>query len=258
MPALNLLACFCAEETYREWHKVHASFLTHKCFSSEKTMTEILFSGIELLPETGNAKQLFILLHGVGANPSDLVPLAKKLRDTFPQAAFLLPEGTHPFDRGGDGRQWFSISGITEESRVTRLAEAMPRLHALVRQAQARFNVAPTDTTLVGFSQGAIMALEFSIVHDGGVGRVLAFSGRFAQLPEKAPELTTLHLLHGENDPVIPVALAQAAFERLKELKADATLDLASSVGHEINAALADSAIRHLQSYVPLRSKNKS
>jgi len=74
------------------------------------------------------------------------------------------------------------------------------------------------------------MVLEFSIAHDGGVGRVLAFSGRFARLPDHAPELTTLHLLHGEGDPVIPVAYAQAAIARLKELGGDATLDIAASV----------------------------
>ncbi|HEX7454504.1 MAG TPA: esterase [Gallionella sp.] len=216
------------------------------------------FPGTELLPETGTVKQLFILLHGVGSKPSDLVPLANKLKAAFPSAAFLLPEGTYPFDGGGSGRQWFSISGVTEENRISRVAEAMPGLHALVKQAQDRFNVLQSDTALVGFSQGAIMALEFSIVHDGGVGRVLAFSGRFAKLPEKAPELTTFHLLHGESDPVIPVAHAQDAFERLMNLNGDATLDLAASVGHEINSALADRAIHRLQTCIPLRSWKKA
>lgn len=217
-------------------------------------MTAQNFQGIELLPETGIVKQLFILLHGVGARPSDLVPLANKLKVEFPAAAFLLPEGTHPFDGDSNGRQWFSIRGVTEENRVARVAEAMPRLLALIKQAQDRFNVLQSDTALIGFSQGAIMALEFSVVHDGGVGRVLSFSGRFARLPEKAPELTTLHLLHGENDPVIPVFHAEVAFARLMELNGDATLDLASSVGHEINAALADRAIHRLQTCIPLRS----
>ena len=221
-------------------------------------MTENVFSGIELLPETGAVKQLFILLHGVGARPSDLVPLAKKLRDTFPAAAFLLPEGTYPFEGGGNGRQWFSIRGVTEENRISRVAEVMPGLHALVKQAQDRFSVLQSDTALVGFSQGAIIALEFSIVHDGHVGRVLAFSGRFAKLPENAPELTTLHLLHGESDPVIPVEHAQAAFERITDLSGDATLDLAASVGHEINAALADRAIQRLLTSIPLRSWKKA
>ncbi len=219
-------------------------------------MTEQIFQGIELLPETMPVKQLFILLHGVGAKPSDLVPLANKFKGVFPSAAFLLPEGAFPYDGGGNGRQWFSISGVTEENRASRVAEAIPSLHALVKKAQDRFKVLQSDTALVGFSQGAIMALEFSITHDGGVGRVLAFSGRFAKLPEKAPELTTLHLLHGEDDPVIPVTHAYAAYERLMELKGDATLDVASSVGHEIHSALSDRAIYRLQTCIPLRSWN--
>ncbi len=221
-------------------------------------MDQISLEGVELLPDTGPVKQLFILLHGVGARPSDLLPLANKLRSAFPNAAYLLPQGTYPFDGGGSGRQWFSINDVTEENRKSRVAEAMPGLHTRVKQAQDRFKVLQSDTALIGFSQGAIMALEFSILHDGGVGRILAFSGRFAQLPEKAPELTTLHLLHGENDPVIPVAHAQAAFERLMELDGDATLDLASSVGHEIHTALADRAINRLQTCVPLRSWKKA
>jgi phospholipase/carboxylesterase len=217
-------------------------------------MTEQKFQGIELLPESLAIKQLFILLHGVGASSSDLLPLANKLRSAFPSAAFLLPEGTFPFAGGGKGRQWFSISGVTEENRVTRVIEALPALQSLVRQAQHRFKILQSDTALVGFSQGAILALEFSIMHDGGVGRVLAFSGRFAKLPEKAPSLTTLHLLHGEEDYVIPVENAYAAHARLAEIGGDATLDIASAVGHEIPDALAERAIHRLQTCIPLRS----
>jgi phospholipase/carboxylesterase len=217
-------------------------------------MAEQAFQGVELLPEAMSAKQLFVLLHGVGARASDLLPLAGKFRSAFPSAAILLPDGTFPFDGGGDGRQWFSIRGVTEENRPARVVEAMPALHALVRQAQRRCNVLPAETALVGFSQGAIMALEFSVMHDGGVGRVLAFSGRFAKLPEKAPESTTLHLLHGEEDMVIPVSHAYAAYERLLSLHGDTTLDIASLVGHEIHDELAECAINRLQTCIPLRT----
>lgn len=217
-------------------------------------MAEPIFQGIELLPDKLPVKQLFILLHGVGATPSDLVPLAIKFKDIFPEAAYLLPEGKFPFDGGGDGRQWFSINGVTDENRTARVAEAIPALLQVVRDAQDRYKILQSDTALVGFSQGAIMALEFSVVHDGHVGRVLAFSGRFAKLPEKAPELTTLHLMHGEDDKVIPVAHAYAGYERLMQLQGDATLDVASFVGHEIHAVLADRAIHRLQTCIPLRS----
>ncbi len=211
------------------------------------------FSGFELLP-AARPTQLFILLHGVGARPANLVPLAHRLQKTYPDAAFLIPEAPSPFDGGGAGRQWFSVSGVTEETRPARVAAAMPALYALVRAAQERLDVLPTDTALIGFSQGAIMALEFSAAHDGAVGRIVAFSGRYATLPEKAPELTTIHLLHGANDPVIPVAHAHAALERVSELHGDVTLDVASSVGHELHEALIERAIYRLQTCVPLRS----
>ena len=217
-------------------------------------MAARILNGIELLPDNGPAKQLFILLHGVGAKSSDLLPLAYQFRKEFPSAAFVLPDGIYPFDGGGSGRQWFSISGMSEETRPARVADSMPALHELVRQAQDRHKILQSDTALVGFSQGGIMALEYCLVHDGGVGRVLAFSGRFAKLPEKAPGLTTLHLLHGEDDRVMPVAHAYTAYARLTELQGDATLDVASSVGHEIHTALAERAIYRLQTCIPLRS----
>lgn len=217
-------------------------------------MTARISNGIELLPDNGPVKQLFIFLHGVGGKSSDLLPLASQLRKTFPDAAFLLPEGIGQSDGEGVGRQWFPINGVTEENRPARVAEAMPALQVLVRQAQDRYRVLQSDTALAGFSQGAIMALEYSVAHDGGVGRVLAFSGRFAKLPETAPELTTLHLLHGEADRVMPVSHAYTAYARLTELQGDATLDVASSVGHELHTALAERAVHRLQTCVPLRS----
>jgi phospholipase/carboxylesterase len=213
------------------------------------------FHGIELLPEVRPPRQLYILLHSVGGNSTEMLPLAQHLQGHYPDAAFLLPSGPHPYDGSGVHRcQWFSITGITDQNRPERVAASMPQLQALVKQAQDRLNVLPSDTALVGFSQGAIMALEYSKAHDGGVGRVLAFSGRYASLPDKAPELTTLHLLHGENDDIIPAAHTRAAYDRLSALHGDITLDIASGVDHELHPALIERAITRLETCVPLRS----
>jgi phospholipase/carboxylesterase len=217
-------------------------------------MVEHVFRGIELLPDSARPKQLFILLHGVGTSSSDMVPLANQFRTVYPESAFLIPDGTFPFDGGGDGRQWFSLSRLTEENGPARMAEAIQALYTLVRHSQDRLNVLPSDTALVGFSQGAIMALEFSAAHDGRIGRVLAFSGRYIKLPEKVPELTTVHLFHGENDNVMPVEHTYAAYERLSELQGDVTIDIATSIGHGIDAFLVDRAIHRLQTWIPLRS----
>ncbi|WP_251865280.1 esterase [Achromobacter sp. Marseille-Q4962] len=212
-------------------------------------------NSIEILPETGvDVRQLFILLHGVGGSPADMEPLAHAVRAAFPSAAVLVPAGFQPYDGGGAGRQWFSVRGITEENRPERVAQAMPALVAYVREAQARFGLLQSDTALAGFSQGAIMALEMVQAHDGLAGRVIAFSGRYARLPRMAPQYTTLHLLHGAADPVMPVAGIQAAQARLDELHGDSTIDVATQVGHELHPALIQRAIVRLQTCVPLRS----
>lgn len=210
---------------------------------------------IEFLPNPGTeVRQLFILLHGVGGTPDNLVPLAEAVRAAFPSAAVLIPEGFEPFDGAAAGRQWFSVRGVSDDNRPERVAQALPPLQAYVKAAQARFGLLQSDTALAGFSQGAIMALELVQAHDGMAGRVIAFSGRYAQLPKTAPQYTTLHLLHGANDPVMPVALIQAAQARLDELHGDSTIDVATHVGHELHPALIQRAIVRLQTCVPLRS----
>jgi phospholipase/carboxylesterase len=208
---------------------------------------------IELLPDTGPPQLLFILLHGYGATPENLLPLAQALRAEFPQAALLLPAGFTPVSFAC-GFEWFPLEGISNANRPARVAAVLPRLADYVRAQQQRFGIVNPDTALVGFSQGATLALELASQYDGLVGRVLAFSGRYATLPEHAPGLTSLHLFHGEADDVVPAAHSRAAYERLAALQGDVTVDLASSVGHEIHPALAARAIARLQTCIPLRT----
>ncbi|MEY4748145.1 MAG: hypothetical protein RIQ60_359 [Pseudomonadota bacterium] len=211
-------------------------------------------SDLEWLPSSGQAEQLFILLHGVGATPDGFAPLAQVLRSRFAQAAVLAPAGFDAFDMAPAGRQWFSVRGVTEDNRPARVAAAMPRLLTWIKSAQQHIGVGQQATALIGFSQGSIMALEAVAAEDGLVGRVLAFSGRYALLPAVAPALTTLHLLHGSADSVMPVSLARAALDHLGQLDGDATLDIAEGVGHELHPALLDCALHRLTSHIPQRT----
>jgi len=209
---------------------------------------------IEWLPVAGPPEQLLLLLHGVGADGRSMAPLAQALRAEFPQAAIVAPDAPHPFEAGGAGRQWFSVRGIDEANRVPRAAAALVPLAAWVRATQQRLGVGSAATALVGFSQGAILALELAAAEDGLAGRVLAFAGRYARLPAAAPRHTTLHLFHGGADAVIPVAHARAALEHLAALHGDATIDIAEGVGHELHPVLLRCALQRLRTHIPLRT----
>jgi phospholipase/carboxylesterase len=203
-------------------------------------------------PEGGVAKQLFLLFHGVGAAPDDLVPLGQILAAQFPQSAVVSVQAPHdcPYS---DGFQWFSVDGITEAERPVRTAEAMPLFQQAVQQWQQAFKVSQEATALVGFSQGAIMALESTQQSPVLASRIVSLSGRFSSLPTQAPENCTLHLIHGKQDSVIAYAHTVHAAERLVQLGADITADVIPFVGHEINEEIAQLLIERLTAHVPKR-----
>lgn len=205
-------------------------------------MNPLEIETIELLSAAAAPKPLFVLLHDEGGVAVDMLALGNLLGDAFAEAAVLIPEGlVGPRPAAGAGNDQSSMS-----ARVEALA-------AFVRAQQQRFGVLQSDTALAGFGAGASLALALSDAHDGLVGRVLAFGGAYAVWPTKAPPLTTLHLLHGQNDQVVPVARAREGFDCLMALGADATLDVAASLGHELHPALMDQAVTRLQTCVPLR-----
>lgn len=199
------------------------------------------------------ARQLIILLHGVGSHPVDLLDMARQFHETWPDAAIALPPGLQAQPGSEIARQWFSIEGITDESRPARVAAAMPGFLAMIARLQDESRVPPADTVIVGFSQGAIMGLEACKVKDGIAGRVLAFSGRYATLPNEAPRLTTIGLYHGDQDPVINVEHARDAFDRLQALGGDVSIDIAHGVGHQPHPALVAQAIDRLHNVIPAR-----
>lgn len=203
-----------------------------------------------------DAQQLVLLFHGFGATPGDLAPVARHLAAHFPQAFIVgvaAPDPSHPGEP--DGRQWFSPHGITEDSRPALVAAAMPAFEAAVHRWQAESGLGVPATALLGFSQGAIMALESTQRPERPplAGRVIAIAGRFARLPEHPAPETTFHLFHGKHDPVMPYRHAIEGAERLVAIGADVTADVVPFVQHEIPPEILDLIIERLQGHVPRR-----
>ena len=210
---------------------------------------------IEWLPAQGAPEQLIILLHGWASDAQALLPLAQALRSEFPQAAILAPDAPDAADGGRRGRQWYSIDGLEDEAVWhARVGTVIESLEPWVRAQQQRLGVGAAATALGGFSQGAILALQLALQHDGIGGRVLAFGGRLLKPPVEAPRHTTLHLFHGGADGTFAPQLARDAFDQLGALQGDATIDIADGVGHELHPALVTCALHRLRNHIPQRT----
>jgi len=211
---------------------------------------------IVALPANGKAELLFLLFHGVGGQAANMAALAESLRAQYPQAAVVSLNGPQPFDGipgGGAGFQWFSVLGISDENRVARVEAALPDFIARVRAWTRHFELDWGRVALAGFSQGAIMSLAAVQAEPQLVGRVLAFSGRFVELPQQAPQDVCVHLLHGLDDTVLPYRPMVEAAKALVQLGADVTAHVLPDVGHELHPALVDKAMEQLRTFVPAK-----
>ncbi len=189
---------------------------------------------------------LVILLHGVLADGANLAPLADMLRPALPGAEIAAPDAPFPTPLGF---QWFSLDGITPENRPQRMVEARSAFDAVLgRIVEAHgLSANPRRVALVGFSQGAIMALDALATGRWPVAGVVAFSGRFASPPPYAPSLQTPALLvHGDADDVIPWSESRDAEEALKKLGVSTRLRVLAGVDHCITPDGADLAAKFL------------
>jgi phospholipase/carboxylesterase len=108
---------------------------------------------------------------------------------------------------------------------------------------------------LIGYSQGAIMALEAASLGVAAAlaGRVVALAGRYAALPQAAPVDTTVFMVHGQADSVMPCGYTVEGSQHLAALGADVVADLLPFAGHEINGEMLELVVRRLKTYVPKR-----
>ena len=202
--------------------------------------------------QPGGARQLFLLFHGYGANAEDLVPIGQHLAKVFPNAMVVSIAAPEPMGYPG-GLQWFSLDGIDDVNRVTRVADALPGLLQVIREWQQRAKVSEAMTALVGFSQGSTMALEASVGAHPPAARVVAIAGRFARLPTQVSREVTIHLLHGMEDAVVPCRHTVEGANRLRELGGDVTADVYPGIGHEIRNETLQLVVQRLTRHVPKR-----
>jgi phospholipase/carboxylesterase len=192
--------------------------------------------GAALAPTSGGpARSLVVLLHGYGADANDLVPLAQAWRLSLPQTAFVVPDAPVPADGNPFGRQWFPISlgDPTKISAGVQKVEAELNLF-LDQELEAR-GLDNRNLAIMGFSQGAMLALHIGLRRQGPIAAILAFSGVLAVPPPVRLAFPPVLLGHGTEDSLIPVSAMHHANEVLSAAGVDVEALLRPGLGHSID-----------------------
>ena len=196
---------------------------------------------------SGKARSLAVLLHGVGDSAAGFAPIARALSPQLPDVELVIPDGLAPFDGGPQGRQWFSIRGVTTENRPARVTEAATQVSAWIDAELARRGLAGDQLILIGFSQGAIVANTLALVRTPAPRAVVAMSGRLAaEGTAKAIGAPRVLVLHGTDDPVMPIAVADEAAAGLQARGAVVTVEKFRGLAHSIDERELAAIVRFL------------
>jgi phospholipase/carboxylesterase len=183
---------------------------------------------IELDPG-GAPRASVIMLHGLGADGTDFLPLADAMdlsavgpvRWVFPRA----PERPVTVNGGMRMRAWYDILGsdLTRREDEAGLRESFGLVQDLIGRELAR-GLAPGRIVLAGFSQGCAITLgtglrcPHRLAGWAGLSGYLPLPAASADERSTAGAGTPVFLGHGEHDGVVPLARGAAARDALRAL----------------------------------------
>lgn len=180
-----------------------------------------------ILAPAAPASASVIWLHGLGADGHDFAPIVPELKlPPSPGVRFVFPHAPMrpvTLNMGMHMRAWYDIRTLTAEGRTDEagLRESIARVGALIA-AERALGIAPERIVVAGFSQGGATALHAALRHPEPLAGVLALSCYLPLQAALAAELTDaskavpILMCHGQQDPVLPIALGRAACSWLR------------------------------------------
>jgi phospholipase/carboxylesterase len=180
--------------------------------------------------ETGpNPTATVIVLHGLGADGNDFVPVASELdlapvgpvRFVFPHA----PVMPVTINNGYRMRAWYDILGtdLVRREDENGLRASLAAVEAVLAREKER-GIPAHRIVLAGFSQGCAMALLTGLRHRERLAGIVGMSGYLPLAATTAAEradanaTTPVFLAHGTHDNVVPLARGKASADALRAL----------------------------------------
>jgi phospholipase/carboxylesterase len=180
--------------------------------------------------ETGpNPRTTLIVLHGLGADGFDFVPICGELdlaalgpvRYVFPHA----PTRPVTINGGYTMRAWYDIlvTDLVRHEDEAGLRQSQQQIAELIDRERER-GVPAERIVVMGFSQGCAMALMTALRYPHRLGGAVGLSGYLPLAALTTAERSTANadlpvfMAHGTQDPIVPHARGAASRDALRAL----------------------------------------
>ena len=181
---------------------------------------------------------LVILLHGIGADAFDLIPLAKYWALTLKKTKFYSLHAPYPCKSTSSGKQWFDLEDRDQTRILKEIELVKPMIITFLKKKLKDYNLQYKDLILVGFSQGTMVALNLTLTMKEEVRGVLGYSGGVILTKSGKIEIISkpnICLVHGKNDEVVPKKMMETTKIILKDNNIDVDTHLIENLGHSID-----------------------
>jgi len=176
---------------------------------------------------------VIVLLHGRGGSGKDMLGLGRAVAAHRPKVALLAPQAAD--GTWYPGRFWEPLAR-NEPHLTSALRVVAGTIDELLAGRIARERI-----LLVGFSQGACLALEFAVRHPQRYGAVVGLSGAVIGPPGLPRDLagslggTPVFLGCGDTDPHIPVASVHESAAIFRKMGAEVVERIYPQMPHTVN-----------------------
>lgn len=179
-----------------------------------------------------NPRTTLIVLHGLGADGYDFVPICGELdlsaigpvRYVFPHA----PQRPVTINNGYLMRAWYDIrvADLVRQEDEGGLRESQRQIAELIDRERER-GVPAERIVVMGFSQGCAMTLMTALRYPERLGGAVGMSG-YLPLASLAPAERSaanadlpIFMAHGTQDPIVPIARGAASRDALRTMGHD-------------------------------------
>ena len=174
-----------------------------------------------------------LALHGRGSNKEDLLGLAPHLPQGLlwisPRAPLLVGPGSY---------EWYRVRVIGKPDPAQVLS-AINTIDHFVDEVLGTYPIDPQKLFLLGFSQGSLLSMCYTLTHPSRIAGVIAQSGYIPngvelEIDEAGMKGKPFLLTHGEQDTMIPVEWGRASRDQLQNLGVDLTYH-EFQMGHSVS-----------------------
>eukprot|EP01103_Thecamoeba_quadrilineata_P012374 TRINITY_DN3181_c0_g1_i1.p1 TRINITY_DN3181_c0_g1~~TRINITY_DN3181_c0_g1_i1.p1 ORF type:complete len:234 (-),score=19.81 TRINITY_DN3181_c0_g1_i1:19-720(-) len=219
----------------------------------------MLRKSVLTIPALAKHTSTLVVLHGLGADGSDLAPIAQALQNRgLHHIKFILP--TAPMrpvsiNNGMLMPAWYDINHTFSDDMVG-LEDSRNTIEALIKSEEEE-GIPSTRVALTGFSQGAALSIFAGLSHKKPLAGVIALSGylpaaiHFQKWMGQANKLMPILMMNGIEDEVIKLQYAERSYNFLKDANCNVTFKTFEDLGHSINAEEITEALTFIEKILP-------